>query len=70
MTPAPSPAHALPFPSSEAELDALLARPGAGVGTALAALGGDVLLLGAGGGTRPWPGWPAPPSTQRVPPPT
>ncbi|WP_368497683.1 NAD-dependent epimerase/dehydratase family protein [Herbiconiux sp. A18JL235] len=53
MTPLPSLAQAAPAPSSEAELDALLSRPGFGVGGALDALGGDLLLLGAGGKIGP-----------------
>lgn len=47
--------HTSPFasPRSEADLDAALSRPGAGVSEALAALGGDVVLLGAGGKIGP-----------------
>lgn len=40
-------------PADEQELDELLSRPLAGVGEALAALGGDVVLLGAGGKIGP-----------------
>jgi uncharacterized protein YbjT (DUF2867 family) len=40
-------------PRTEEELDAALSRPGEGVGDALAALGGDILLLGAGGKIGP-----------------
>ncbi|HIY23861.1 MAG TPA: NAD(P)-dependent oxidoreductase [Candidatus Brachybacterium merdigallinarum] len=40
-------------PASEQELDDLLSRPAEGVGEALAALGGDLVILGAGGKIGP-----------------
>ncbi|GAA4525167.1 NAD(P)-dependent oxidoreductase [Brachybacterium paraconglomeratum] len=40
-------------PADERELDELLSRPLPGVGEALAALGGDIVLLGAGGKIGP-----------------
>src|SRR5690625_6088507 len=40
-------------PTDEASLDALLSEPAPGVGEALAAAGGDILLLGAGGKIGP-----------------
>ncbi len=40
-------------PVDEAELDELLSRPGPGVGAALAAVSGDIVLLGAGGKIGP-----------------
>jgi nucleoside-diphosphate-sugar epimerase len=40
-------------PADEQQLDELLSRPLPGVGRALAALGGDILLLGAGGKIGP-----------------
>lgn len=40
-------------PADEQELDELLSRPLPGVGEALAALGGDIVLLGAGGKIGP-----------------
>ena len=40
-------------PRDEAELDELLSRPLPGVGAALAAVGGDIVLLGAGGKIGP-----------------
>jgi dTDP-4-dehydrorhamnose reductase len=40
-------------PSDETELEELLSRPTPGVGEALAAAGGDVILLGAGGKIGP-----------------
>ncbi|MCC4247898.1 MULTISPECIES: NAD-dependent epimerase/dehydratase family protein [Microbacterium] len=42
-----------PAPDTDRALDALLSEPGVGVGAALAALGGDVVLLGAGGKIGP-----------------
>ncbi len=42
-----------PTPTDEAGLDELLSQPAPGVGEALAAAGGDVLLLGAGGKIGP-----------------
>ena len=50
ITPSTMPAHA---PADEAELDELLSRPLPGVGEALAALEGDIVLLGAGGKIGP-----------------
>ncbi|WP_444605821.1 NAD-dependent epimerase/dehydratase family protein [Brachybacterium sp. AOP29-B2-41] len=50
ITPSTTPAHA---PADEAELDELLSRPLPGVGEALAALEGDIVLLGAGGKIGP-----------------
>lgn len=44
---------ALNYPVDETALDDLLSEPGEGVGEALAALGGDILLLGAGGKIGP-----------------
>lgn len=40
-------------PSDEAALDEMLSRPAPGVGEALAAAGGDIVLLGAGGKIGP-----------------
>ena len=40
-------------PASEQELDDLLSRPAEGVGGSLAALGGDLVILGAGGKIGP-----------------
>jgi nucleoside-diphosphate-sugar epimerase len=40
-------------PADEGALDELLSRPGHGVGAGLAALGGDIVLLGAGGKIGP-----------------
>src|SRR5699024_293163 len=50
-----TPESALPAdcPQEEAELDELLSRPLPGVGRALAALGGDLVILGAGGKIGP-----------------
>ncbi|WP_262425723.1 NAD(P)-dependent oxidoreductase [Brachybacterium sp. Z12] len=50
ITASTMPAHA---PADEAELDELLSRPLPGVGEALAALEGDIVLLGAGGKIGP-----------------
>lgn len=50
ITPSTMPAKA---PADEAELDELLSRPSPGVGRALAALDGDIVLLGAGGKIGP-----------------
>ncbi len=44
---------ARPGPQNEEELEELLSRPTPGVGEALAALGGDVVFLGAGGKIGP-----------------
>ncbi len=41
------------FPTTEAELDDLLSAPSVEVGQALAALGGDIVFLGAGGKIGP-----------------
>lgn len=41
------------MPTDESTLEDLLSRPGDGVGEALAALGGDIVLLGAGGKIGP-----------------
>jgi len=50
-----TPATAIPttVPQDERELDDLLSRPLPGVGEALAAAGGDIVLLGAGGKIGP-----------------
>src|SRR5699024_9698291 len=54
MTPPQSrPAATLPHPADEAELEDQLSTPLPGVAQALSSVGGDIVLLGAGGKIGP-----------------
>ncbi|MPV36478.1 NAD-dependent epimerase/dehydratase family protein [Georgenia subflava] len=53
MTSSTTVAPATAAPTDESALDELLSRPSPGVGEALAAAGGDIVLLGAGGKIGP-----------------